>query len=79
LPADPHRRGTVSATLTGVSVTTEGIPPINWTAEFTFSISIQPPSKYLAENNYTWTWASDVIPVWSELRLTVVSSWIDNF
>ena len=77
LPADSHRRGTVSATLTDVAVTSEGIPAINWTAVFNFSISVQPSSKYLADNNDTWIWTSNIIPVWSELQLTVVHSWIN--
>ena len=66
LPADPHRWGTVSATVSDVVVISEGIPAINWTAEFIFRVGVQLSNTHLAENNDTWTWTSNIIPIWSE-------------
>lgn len=59
--ADPHRAGTLKATVLDVQVTTEGIAPINWTAQFFFDA--QSTFKDFASNNDTWSWTSRVIPV----------------
>ena len=69
-PADPHRTGAVSATVADVTVTSEGISSINWTVDFAFSV--QSTYRDYARNNETWTWTSDVIPVWSELQPTLI-------
>jgi len=65
VPADPHRNGTISATVMNVAVTDAGIAAINWTAYFAFDVPAQATFKDCARNNVTWGWTSDVIPVWS--------------
>ena len=66
VPADPHRTGTLKATVVDVKVTAEGIAAINWTAQFFFDV--QSTSKDFARNNESWSWTSRVFPVSSKLQ-----------
>jgi len=67
LPADPHQTGMLSATVQDVAVTQEGIPAINWMVHFGFRV--QSSQKDVAANSDSWSWTSNVIPVWSEYKL----------
>ena len=67
---DYQRTGTVSATVQDVAVTKEGIPAISWTVHFTFRVQTTSGNKNYAVNNDAWSWTSNIIPVWSELRFS---------
>jgi len=66
-PDENHRTGTLTATVPDMAVTDEGIAAINWTLHFVFSV--QSTFKHYADNNDTWTWTSDIIPISRKLQL----------
>ena len=66
VPADPHRTGTITATVANVTVTPEGIREVNWTADFVFDVQSAFSNRDYAENNDSWSWTSNAMPVWSK-------------
>jgi len=69
---EPHRSGRLTASVVDAPVTRQGLEPINWTAQFTFSV--QSTNKDYATNNDTWSWTSAVIPVSSKSHARLLAS-----